>query len=223
MELVGGAETMALDGRPRVAPRPAADVRDHRRGRAPDLLLRRCGRSTFLSIHPDYLLVHRLEPQDAGHTQVICEWLFEEETIARPDFDPSDAVAFWDLTNQQDWHVCELQQRGTRSRSWVAGRYSNQEASRPRVRPDGRRPLRRRRRREPAHRPRALRRAAAEGRIPGTTDDERRATARAAARTKDRHTSRREGRRPHGSRVSRPSGSRRRPAGSAERRRPARR
>ena len=46
-----------------------------------------------------------------------------------PGFDPSDAVAFWDLTNQQDWHVCELQQRGTKSSSWVAGRYSNQEAS----------------------------------------------------------------------------------------------
>ena len=25
----------------------------------------------------------------------------------RPDFDPDDAVAFWDLTNRQDWHVCE--------------------------------------------------------------------------------------------------------------------
>ena len=43
---------------------------------------------TFLSIHPDYLLVHRLVPIDAGHTRVICEWLFEAETIAPPDFDP---------------------------------------------------------------------------------------------------------------------------------------
>ena len=51
------------------------------------------------------------------------------ETIARPDFDPSEPIAFWDLTNRQDWHVCELQQRGTRSRSWVAGRYSDNEAS----------------------------------------------------------------------------------------------
>ncbi len=33
------------------------------------------------------------------------------------------------MTNGQDWHVCELQQRGTRSSSWVAGRYSNAEAS----------------------------------------------------------------------------------------------
>ena len=55
--------------------------------------------------------------------------LFEPATIARPDFDPADAVAFWDLTNSQDWHVCEMQQRGTRSRSWISGRYSNQEAS----------------------------------------------------------------------------------------------
>jgi hypothetical protein len=84
---------------------------------------------TFISIHPDYLLLHRLVPEGPDQTRVICDWLFEAETIAMPGFDPSDAVAFWDLTNQQDWHVCELQQRGTKSSSWVAGRYSDQEAS----------------------------------------------------------------------------------------------
>ena len=83
----------------------------------------------FLSIHPDYLLVHRLVPHGPDRTTIVCHWLFEADTIAAPGFDPSDAVAFWDLTNQQDWHVCELQQQGTRSSSWVAGRYSNQEAS----------------------------------------------------------------------------------------------
>ena len=85
--------------------------------------------TTFISIHPDYLLLHRLIPDGPDRTRVVCDWLFEGETIAMPGFDPSDAVAFWDLTNQQDWHVCELQQRGTRSSSWVAGRYSDQEAS----------------------------------------------------------------------------------------------
>jgi Rieske 2Fe-2S family protein len=128
MQLVEGAETMALDG-------------GHgSRGGRPAM----CGITpvdeqriyyfvlwplTFLSIHPDYLLVHRLVPTDPGHTRVECEWLFEADTIEAPGFDPADAVAFWDLTNRQDWHVCELQQRGTRSRSWTAGRYSNQEAS----------------------------------------------------------------------------------------------
>ncbi len=128
MELVGGAETMALDG-----------GHGSRDGRPP-----MCGITTidekriyyyivwplaFLSIHPDYLLVHRLIPRDAGHTTVECEWLFEESTIATPGFDPADAIAFWDVTNRQDWHVCELQQQGTRSRSWKAGRYSSIEAS----------------------------------------------------------------------------------------------
>ena len=51
------------------------------------------------------------------------------DTIALPDFDPSDAIDFWDLTNRQDWHVCELQQQGTASRACTAGRYSNQEDS----------------------------------------------------------------------------------------------
>jgi hypothetical protein len=85
--------------------------------------------TTFLSIHPDYLLVHYLTPDGPARTRIVCEFLFPESTIARPDFDPSDAIAFWDLTNSQDWHVCELQQRGTASRSWVSGRYSNLEES----------------------------------------------------------------------------------------------
>ena len=128
MELVDSAETMALDGG-----HGSRDGRPPMRGITPEderriyyYVLWPMG---FLSIHPDYLLVHRLVPQGPDRTTVVCDWLFEADTIAAPGFDPSDAVAFWDLTNSQDWHVCELQQRGTRSSSWVAGRYSNQEAS----------------------------------------------------------------------------------------------
>ena len=128
MELADGAETMALDGghgsrdgRPSMRGITAEDER-----RVYYYVL---WPTTFLSIHPDYLLLHRLVPQGPDRTLVVCDWLFEAETMAMPGFDPSDAVAFWDLTNTQDWHVCELQQRGTRSSSWVAGRYSNQEAS----------------------------------------------------------------------------------------------
>lgn len=35
--------------------------------------------------------------------------------------DVSGAVAFWDITNREDYHVVEMQQQGTRSRSWTAG------------------------------------------------------------------------------------------------------
>jgi Rieske 2Fe-2S family protein len=128
MELVAGAETMALDGgqgsrrgRPAMTGITALDER-----RIDYYIV---WPTTFLSIHPDYLLVHRLSPDGPSRTRIVCEFLFPESTIAMPDFDPSDAVAFWDLTNIQDWHACELQQRGTASRSWVAGRYSNLEES----------------------------------------------------------------------------------------------
>ncbi len=128
MELVDSAETMSLDG--------GLGSRDGRPSMAgiTDLDERRIyyyvlWPTTFLSIHPDYLLVHRLVPQGPDRTIIVCDWLFEAETMAQPGFDPSDAVAFWDLTNRQDWHVCELQQRGTKSSSWVAGRYTDAEAS----------------------------------------------------------------------------------------------
>ena len=128
MELVGGAETMALDGgkgsRHGRPPMCGMTAEDERR-----IFYYVVWPNAFLSVHPDYLLVHRLIPVGPDRTTVICQLLFEPATMALPDFDPSDAIAFWDLTNIQDWHVCELQQRGTRSRSWVSGRYSNQEAS----------------------------------------------------------------------------------------------
>jgi Rieske 2Fe-2S family protein len=126
MELVETAETMAIagghrNGRPAIAGMTPIDERR--------IYYYLIWPSTFISIHPDYVLVHRLEPSGADHTRIVCQWLFEPATIALPDFDPSDAIAFWDLTNRQDWHVCELQHRGTKSSSWVAGRYSNQEPS----------------------------------------------------------------------------------------------
>lgn len=41
--------------------------------------------------------------------------------FAQPGFDPEDAVAFWDRTNQQDWDICERTQRGIRSRVYTPG------------------------------------------------------------------------------------------------------
>jgi phenylpropionate dioxygenase-like ring-hydroxylating dioxygenase large terminal subunit len=126
MELTGSAETMALQGGRRNGRPVLRNMTPVDEKRVVYYLV---WPTLFLSLHPDYLLVHRLEPRGPERTLIACDWLFDPDTIARPDFDPSDAIAFWDLTNRQDWHVCELQQRGTASRSWVAGRYSNQEPS----------------------------------------------------------------------------------------------
>jgi len=60
---------------------------------------------------------------------VVCDLYLDRDPVAGASVDVSDAVEFWDRTNRQDYHVVELQQRGTGSRSWVAGRFSNQEAA----------------------------------------------------------------------------------------------
>jgi Rieske 2Fe-2S family protein len=73
-------------------------------------------------------MLHTLWPRAVDRTEVICEWFFEPETIAAADFDPSDAVDFWDQVNREDWRVCELTQMGVRSRGYLPGRYSDHEA-----------------------------------------------------------------------------------------------
>ena len=82
----------------------------------------------FLSLHPDYVLIHRLERIDVGNTKVICQFLFHPNTIKADDFDPSQAIEFWDLTNQQDWEVCELAQAGMSDPAYIPGPYSNLES-----------------------------------------------------------------------------------------------
>lgn len=81
----------------------------------------------FFSLHPDFLMIHRCYPLAPDRTRIECEFLFDPGTMARPDFDPSDAVEMWDLINRQDWNVCELTQKGMRSQAWKRGRYSDQE------------------------------------------------------------------------------------------------
>ena len=72
--------------------------------------------NVLVSLHPDYVMLHTLWPRAADRTEVVCEWLFEPATIAADGFDPSDAVDFWDQVNREDWHVCELTQRGLSNR-----------------------------------------------------------------------------------------------------------
>jgi glycine betaine catabolism A len=82
----------------------------------------------LLSLHPDYVMVHQLEPQSPERTLIFCDWFFNPEAFSRSGFDPEDAVAFWDMVNKQDWHVCELSQQGISSRAYEPGPYSARES-----------------------------------------------------------------------------------------------
>jgi Rieske 2Fe-2S family protein len=82
----------------------------------------------LLSLHPDYVMVHKLFPRSPNHTSITCEWFFNPESFRDPRFDAEDAASFWDLTNRQDWHVCELSQKGVQSRAYTPGPFSPRES-----------------------------------------------------------------------------------------------
>ena len=122
MTLRDGVATMTLDGTTRRPCLPGLGPDDRRKVHfyavMPNLLL---------SLHPDCVMTHTLWPRDVGRTEIVCDWHFHPDALAAPDFDPSDLTAFWDLTNRQDWHVCELAQRGIASRGYRPGPYSLRE------------------------------------------------------------------------------------------------
>ena len=81
----------------------------------------------LLSMHPEYVMVHQFWPQAPDRTLIVCDWFFHPEAAARDDFRPEDAIEFWDVTNKQDWHVCELSQQGIASRAYEPGPYGSRE------------------------------------------------------------------------------------------------
>ena len=102
MDLRDGADTMSLTGRSDGVPIEGVDPRVVLYlGLLPNLLL---------SLHPDYVMTHRMTPLAPDRTQVECAWYF-----ASADVDPAYAVDFWDTTNRQDWGACESVQRGLAS------------------------------------------------------------------------------------------------------------
>ncbi|MGH7598955.1 MAG: aromatic ring-hydroxylating oxygenase subunit alpha [bacterium] len=82
----------------------------------------------LLSMHPDYVMFHTVWPQSPERVIIFCGWLFHPDACSRPDFNPNDAVEFWDMTNRQDWHVCELSQQGISSRMYQPGPFSPRES-----------------------------------------------------------------------------------------------
>ena len=123
--LVGAARTMGLDRGSHARPWLAGVTEED----ATRITYVAVWPNLLLSLHPDYLMVHTIEPLGPGRSKVTCDWYLHPETAAAPGFDFADAHGFWDITNRQDWHVCELQQRGTASRLLPPGRYSELEAS----------------------------------------------------------------------------------------------
>ncbi|WP_198350904.1 aromatic ring-hydroxylating oxygenase subunit alpha [Flavisphingomonas formosensis] len=81
----------------------------------------------MLSVSMDHAAAFILWPQGPGRTRIDCRFLFHPDEMTKPEFDPSDAVDFWDLVNRQDWAVCERVQSGMAARVHDHGYYSPME------------------------------------------------------------------------------------------------
>ncbi len=122
MELKPGVTTMSLDGRSDGLALRRLKGDQLRRvdyyGLLPNL---------FISLHPDYVLTHRLEPMAVDRTKIECHWLFSPEAMEKPGFSPDYAFDFWDLTNLQDWAALESVQRGISSSGYRPGPLARRE------------------------------------------------------------------------------------------------
>ncbi len=114
MDLDEHAETMSLTGASGGAFIEGADRRHvEYLGLFPNLLI---------SLHPDYVMTHRMMPLAPDRTWIECSWYFPST-----DVNPAYAVDFWDLTNKQDLGACESVQRGLASPHFKPGPFAPNE------------------------------------------------------------------------------------------------
>jgi phenylpropionate dioxygenase-like ring-hydroxylating dioxygenase large terminal subunit len=117
-----GAWTFTTTGTSKRAPFPGLTDKEktHHKGEIayPNLLL---------SVAAEHVAAFMIWPKAPDLTRIACEFLFHVSEIGKPDFDPRDAVDFWDVVNRQDWGICEGVQEGMRSRGFRGAFYAPME------------------------------------------------------------------------------------------------
>jgi Rieske 2Fe-2S family protein len=83
----------------------------------------------MLSLSAEHAAAFYVWPESPDRTTITAEFLFHPGEMAKPDFDPADAVDFWDVVNRQDWAICESVQRGMESRVFQSGYYAPMESA----------------------------------------------------------------------------------------------
>jgi Rieske 2Fe-2S family protein len=118
-----GAATLTMDGTARIPPFKGLSE-EERANLYQSQILRP---NLFLNVHPDYVNSHQMLPTSPESVRMIYDWLFEPESMRRPEFDLDHYVALWDLTNRQDARNCEWQQEGLHARPLAHGTFVPQE------------------------------------------------------------------------------------------------
>ena len=108
----------SIDGKP-VAPL-MGDYQDHQVG----TLRARTLPNFWNHSSCDHSVSTRLLPVGPTQTAIRVWWLVDEKAEEGRDYDLSKLLPFWQLTSEQDWEICERQQRGVSSHAYQPGPYS---------------------------------------------------------------------------------------------------
>jgi glycine betaine catabolism A len=72
----------------------------------------------------DHGVSTRLLPAGPQTTAIRVMWLVDEAALEGKDYDLEKLLPFWQSTSEQDWRICENQQRGINSSAYTPGPYS---------------------------------------------------------------------------------------------------
>jgi len=72
----------------------------------------------------DHGVSTRLLPAGPELTAIRVWWLVDEKAVEGRDYDLAKLMPFWQLTSEQDWIICERQQKGVNSSAYTPGPYS---------------------------------------------------------------------------------------------------
>ncbi|HTH46971.1 MAG TPA: aromatic ring-hydroxylating dioxygenase subunit alpha [Candidatus Limnocylindria bacterium] len=72
----------------------------------------------------DHAVSTRLLPAGPQLTAIRVWWLVDEKAVEGRDYDLAKLMPFWQLTSEQDWVICERQQKGINSNAYLPGPYS---------------------------------------------------------------------------------------------------
>ncbi len=113
--LVEGFATESLDGGP-VAPLMGA-FKDYDVG----VLRLRALPNFWCHASADHAVTTRLAPKGTERTEVVVTWLVDKDAVEGRDYSLDRLLPVWSRTSEQDWVLCERNQRGIRSPAYVPG------------------------------------------------------------------------------------------------------
>jgi len=83
-----------------------------------------CYPNFWMDAVADYAWTMRITPVSASRCQVDLTWLVDGKAEAGKDYDLEKLTAFWRITGEQDWALCENNFKGIESSHYTPGPYA---------------------------------------------------------------------------------------------------